>query len=143
MNKHLQLLDDEVSPAVLKRKSEEFNPQEKVPEQFETIELLILEDSDSQETELNNSEHIGSRDALRKETTSKTESIESKTINDRKSKENKLGDVYSRHRKQTCHPTDLVDEKQEGEHICTNQMNKKLPEAKPKLECLVRKVRIS
>lgn len=143
VNKHLQLLDDEVSPAVLKRKSEEFNPQEKVPEQFETIELLILEDSDSQETELNNSEHIGSRDALRKETTSKTESIESKTINDRKSKENKLGDVYSRHRKQTCHPTDLVDEKQEGEHICTNQMNKKLPEAKPKLECLVRKVRIS
>ncbi len=141
VNEHLQLLDDEVSPAVLKRKSEEYNPQEKVPEQFETTELLILDASDSQETELNNSEHIGSRAALRKET--KTESIEPKTIHDRKSKENMLGDVYSRHRKQTCHLTDLIDEKQEGEHICTNGMNKNLPEAKPKLECLVRKVRIS
>ncbi|XP_016297144.1 uncharacterized protein LOC107654540 [Sinocyclocheilus anshuiensis] len=141
VNEHLKLLDDEVSPAVLKRKSEEHNLQEKVPKQFETIELLILEDSDSQETELNNSEPIGPRAALRKETkTSKTEPIEPKTINDRKSKENKLDhDVYSRHRKQTCHPTALIDEKPEGEHICTNQMNKNLPEAKPKLDCLVRK----
>uniref|UniRef100_A0A9J8B3M9 Family with sequence similarity 83 member Ga n=1 Tax=Cyprinus carpio carpio TaxID=630221 RepID=A0A9J8B3M9_CYPCA len=141
VNKHLKRLDDEVSPAMLKRKSEEHNLQEKVPEQFETIELLILEDSDSQKTELNNSEPTGPRAALRKETKmSKTEPIEPKTINDRKSKENKLGhDVYSRQRKQTRHPTALIDEKQEGEHFCTNQMNKNLPEAKPKLECLVRK----
>ncbi len=144
MNEHLKLLDDEVSPTVLKWKSEEHNPQEKVPEQFETIELLILEDSDSQETELNHSEPIGPRAALRKETKmSKIEPIEPKTINDRKAKENKLGYVYSRHRKQTCHPTALIDEKQEGEHICTNQMNKNLSEVKPKLECLIRKVRIS
>ncbi|XP_016324317.1 uncharacterized protein LOC107674738 [Sinocyclocheilus anshuiensis] len=141
VNEHLKLQNDEVSPAVLKRKSEEHNPQEKLPEQFETIELLILEDSDFQETELNNSDPVRPRAALSKETKmSKTKPIEPKTINDRKSKENKLGhDVYSRHRKETCHPTALTDEKQEGEHICTNQMNKNLPEAKPKLECLVRK----
>ncbi|XP_059386681.1 uncharacterized protein LOC132121353 [Carassius carassius] len=141
VNEHLKLQSDQVSPAVLKRKSEDHNLQEKVPEQFETIELLILEDSDSQETELNNSEPIGPRAALRNQTKmSKTEPIEPKTINCRKSTENKLGhDVYSRHRKKTCHPTALIDEKQEGEHICSNQMNKNLPEAKPKLECLVRK----
>ncbi|XP_026106200.1 uncharacterized protein fam83ga [Carassius auratus] len=139
VNEHLKLQSDEVSPAVLKRKSEDHNLQEKVPEQFEIIELLILEDSDSQETELNYSEPIGP--ALRNQTKmSKTEPIEPKTINCRKSKENKLvHDVYSRHRKKMCHPTALIDEKQEGEHICSNQMNKNLPEAKPKLECLVRK----
>ncbi|XP_043108767.1 uncharacterized protein LOC122354585 [Puntigrus tetrazona] len=140
MNEHLKLLHDEVSPAVLKKKSEEHSPQENILKPFETIELLILEDSASKETELNNSEPTEPRAVLRNETKmSKPEPIEPKTINDRKSKENKLGDVYSRHRKHTCHQTALTDEKQEGEHICINQMNKNLPEAKPKLECLVRK----
>lgn len=119
---HLRLQNDEASPAVVKINSEEHNPQEKLPEQFESIELLILEDSDPQETELNNSDPIRPRAALSKETTfSKTEPIKPKT----------------------CHPTALVEEKQEGEHICTNQMNKILPEAKSKLDCLVRKVSIS
>uniref|UniRef100_A0A9J8ASN0 Family with sequence similarity 83 member Ga n=1 Tax=Cyprinus carpio carpio TaxID=630221 RepID=A0A9J8ASN0_CYPCA len=141
VNEHLKLQNDEVSPAVLKRKSVTHNPQEKLPEQFETIELLILEDSDFQETELNNSDPVRPRAALSKETKmSKTKPIELKTINDRKSKENKLGhDVCSRHRKATCHVTALTDEKQEEEHICTNQINKNPPEAKPELERLVRK----
>ncbi|XP_073689379.1 uncharacterized protein fam83ga [Garra rufa] len=100
-----------------------------------------LEDSVSQETELNHSDPVRPSAALRKETKmSKTEPTETKTTNDRKSKENKLGhNVYNRHKKETCHPTALIDDKQEGEHICTNQMNKKLPEAKPKLESQVRK----
>lgn len=139
----LWLQNDEASPAVLKINSEEHNPQEKLPEQFETIELLILEDSEPQETELNNSDPIRPRAALSKETKfSKTEPIEPKMANDRKRKENKIGhDVYNE--KETCHPTALVEEKQEGKHICTNQMNKILPEAKSKLECLVRKVILS
>ncbi|XDV12775.1 hypothetical protein PO909_001360 [Leuciscus waleckii] len=136
---HLRLQNDEASPAVLKINSEEQNPQEKLPE-LETIELLILEDSDPQETELNNSDPIRPRAALSKETTFKTEPIEPKTSKDRKCKENKIGhDVYSRNEKKTCHPTALVEEKQEGEHIFTNQLNKILPEAKSKLDCLVRK----
>lgn len=144
VNEHLRLQNDEISPAVLKINSEEHNLQEKLPEPFETIELLILEDSDPQETELNNSDPIRPRAALRKEKSSKTRPIELKTTNDRKRKENQLGhDVYSRNKKETCHPVALVEEKQEGEHICTNQMNKNLPEAKAKLECLSRKVRIS
>ncbi|ROL49431.1 Protein FAM83G [Anabarilius grahami] len=115
VNEHLRLQNDEVSPAVLKVNSEEHNPQEKLPEQFETIELLILEDSDPQELNHSDPIHI-------------------------KRKENQLGhDVNSRNKKETCHPTALIEEKQEGEHICTNQMNKNLPEAKSKLECLVRK----
>ncbi|XP_051742644.1 uncharacterized protein fam83ga isoform X2 [Ctenopharyngodon idella] len=139
VNEHLRLQNDEVSQAVLKIDSEEHNPQEKLPEQFETIELLILEDSDTQE--LNHSDPIRPRAAMRKKTkASKTEPIEQKTTNDRKCKENQLGhDVNSRNKKETCHPTALIEEKQEGEHICTNQMNKNLPEAKSKLECLVRK----
>ncbi|XP_067231837.1 protein FAM83G [Chanodichthys erythropterus] len=134
VNEHLRLQNDEVSPAVLKINSEEHNPQEKLPEQFETIELLILEDSD-------HSDPIRPRAALKKETkASKTEPIEQKTTNDRKHKENQLGhDVNSRNKKETCHPTALIEEKQEGEHICTNQMNKNLPEAKSKMECLFRK----
>ncbi|KAG1968479.1 protein FAM83B [Pimephales promelas] len=131
---HLRLQNDEASPAVLKINSEEHNPQEKLPEQFETIVLLILEDSDPQETERNSSDPIRPRAALSKETKfSKTEPIEPKTANDRKRKENKIGhDVYSRN------PSALVEKKQEGEHICTSQMNKILPEAKSK-ECLIRK----
>ncbi|KAK7168013.1 hypothetical protein R3I94_002157 [Phoxinus phoxinus] len=138
---HLRLQNDEASPAVLKINSEKHNPQEKLPEQFETIELLILEDSDPQETELNHSDPIRPRASLSKETKfSKTEPIEQKTANDRKRKENKIGhDVYSRNENETCRPKALVEEKQEGEHICTNQMNKILPEAKSTLECLVRK----
>ncbi|XP_077069366.1 uncharacterized protein fam83ga [Siphateles boraxobius] len=138
---HLRLQNDEASPSVLKITSEEHIPQEKLPEQFETIELLILEDSDPQETELNNSDPIRPRAALSKETKfSKTEPIEPKTANDRKRKENKIGnEVYSWNEKETCHSTALFEEKQEGEHICTNQINKILPEAKSKLECQVRK----
>ncbi|RXN03474.1 FAM83G-like isoform X2 [Labeo rohita] len=135
MNEQLKLQNDEASPAVLKK----HNPQEKLPEQFEPIKLLILEDSNSQETELNHSDPVRPSAALRKETKmSKPEPTEPKTINDRKSKENKH-DVYSRHRKETCHPTALIDDKREGEHIYTNQMNKNLPEVKTKLECQVRK----
>ncbi|XP_052405810.1 uncharacterized protein LOC127951804 [Carassius gibelio] len=141
VNEHLKLQSDEISPAALKRKSKEHNPQEKLPEQSETIELLILEDSDFQKTELNNSDPIRPRAALSKVTKmSKTKPLEPKTINNKKSKENKLGhDVCGRHRKETCHPTALTDEKQEEEHICTNQISMNPPEAKPKLECLVRK----
>ncbi|KAK2916549.1 hypothetical protein Q8A67_000923 [Cirrhinus molitorella] len=138
VNEQLKLQNDEVSLAVLK----EHNPQEKLPPvQFEPIKLLILQDSVSQETELNHSDPIRPSAALRKETKmSKTEPRETKSTNDSKSDKNKLGhDVYSRHKKETCHPTALIDDKQEGEHICTNQMNKNLPEAKPKLECQVRK----
>ncbi|XP_026075714.1 protein FAM83G-like [Carassius auratus] len=51
VNEHLKLQSDEISPAALKRKSKEHNPQEKLPKQSETIELLILEDSDFQKTD--------------------------------------------------------------------------------------------
>ncbi|XP_067275544.1 uncharacterized protein fam83ga isoform X2 [Pseudorasbora parva] len=141
---HVNELQNDGPSAMLKINSEEQNPKEKLPEEFETIELLILEDSDPQE--LNNSDPIRPRATLSKETKlSKTEKrtktkIVPKTANNRKHKEKKKGhDAYSRNKQETCHATALAEEKQEGEHICSNQMNKNLLEAKSKLECHLRK----
>ncbi|XP_073801010.1 uncharacterized protein fam83ga isoform X2 [Danio rerio] len=141
VNEHLRLPNDEVSQAVLKIKSEQHNSQMKIPEQFESIELLILEDSDLQMTEQDQSDPGSPIVALSKETKiCKTKPIQMKTTIDRKLTEEKLGhEVYSRNGKETCYPTAPDEEKQEGEHICTNQTYKNLPEAKPKMESLARK----
>lgn len=141
VNEHLRLNNDKVSQAVLKIKSEEHNPQRKMPKQFESIELLILEDSDLQMTMQNHSDPRSPIVALSKETKiCKTKPIQSKPTNDRKPTENKLGhEVYNRNGKETCYPTATDEEKQEREHICRNQTTENLPEAKPKMESLARK----
>ncbi|XP_051571651.1 uncharacterized protein fam83ga [Myxocyprinus asiaticus] len=147
VNEDLRLQKGEVShQTVFKRKCVENSPIEdslKMPTQFESVELLIVEESDIQETSItkNHCDNKRTRAALSKQTRlSKTEPTELKIINNGKQIENKLDhDRYSKFGKKTCHPTALVEEKQEGEHIFANQVKKNLPEAKPKLECPVRK----
>ncbi|XP_051995722.1 uncharacterized protein fam83ga [Xyrauchen texanus] len=145
VNEEIRLQKGEVShQTVLKRKCEEDSPIEdslKMPKQFESVELLIVEESDIQETTKNHCDHKRTRATMSKEKRlSKPEPTELKIINNGKQIDNKLDhDLYSKFGKKTCHSTALVEESQEGEHICANQVKKNLPEAKPKLECPVRK----
>ncbi|KAI7803757.1 uncharacterized protein fam83ga [Triplophysa rosa] len=111
------------------------------PEDFETVELLILEDCDLQEIEekgKNRSDPRKSKTALSAE--AKLQKIKPaglKTVDVRKLTENKF-ELYSNHAKQTCHLTAPV-KKKERERVSAIQVKKNLPEAKPKLHCQVKK----
>ncbi|XP_056609282.1 uncharacterized protein fam83ga isoform X2 [Triplophysa dalaica] len=111
------------------------------PEDFETVELLILEDSDLQEIEEKGKKCSDPRKlktALSAE--AKRQNIKPaglKPVNVRKPTENKF-ELHSNHAKQTFHLTAPV-KKKERERVSATQVKKNLPEAKAKLDCQVKK----
>nr|XP_055047466.1 uncharacterized protein fam83ga isoform X2 [Misgurnus anguillicaudatus] len=126
----LKLQDDQT---VLKKNSEKHSAI--LPEDFETVKLLILEDSDLQDIEEKNpnrSEPRRTKAAVSTENKPcKAAPARLRIVNVRKP----IEDHYSKRGKQTCHLTSQVKEKQEGERVSTAQVIKSLPGAKPKLDC--------
>ncbi|XP_073712741.1 uncharacterized protein fam83ga [Misgurnus anguillicaudatus] len=126
----LKLQDDQT---VLKKNSERHSAI--LPEDFETVKLLILEDSDLQDIEEkkpNRSEPRRTKAAVSTENKPcKAAPARLRIVNVRKP----IEDHYSKRGKQTCHLTSQVKEKQEGERVSTAQVIKSLPGAKPKLDC--------
>ncbi|XP_065111445.2 uncharacterized protein fam83ga isoform X2 [Paramisgurnus dabryanus] len=128
--KELKLQNDKDNQTVLQKDSERHSA--KLPEDFEKVELLILEDSDLEEKKPNRSYPRRTKAAVSTENKPcKTAPSRLRIVNVRKP----IEDHYSKRGKQTCHLTSQVKEKQEGERVSTTQVIKTLPGAKPKLDC--------
>lgn len=134
--------DVELIQTGLKENPEELSTIENhlnLPEDFETVELLILEDSDLQEIKgkgKNRSDPKKSKTALSAE--AKPHNIKPaglKTVNVRKPTESKI-ELYSKHGKQTC-PMAAPVKRKERERVSAIQAKKN----QPKLDCQVKKVR--